>query len=80
MRKRAFEVAAWVVVPSLWLAIVAWAFIEWRRDGTSGETLLTTVFIVGVLSLFGPSVRLTKALLARRAKAQQTYRPTRLGS
>lgn len=80
MRKRVFKVAAWVVVPSLWLAIVAWAFLEWRRDNTSGETLLTTVVIVGTVSLFGPSVRLTKALLARRAKAQQTYRPTRLGS
>ncbi len=80
MRERVLKVAAWVVIPSLWLAIVAWAFLEWRRGATSGETLLLTVFIVGVLSLFGPSVRLTKALLARRAKAQQTYRPTRLGS
>lgn len=76
MRKRVYALAAWVIIPCLWLAIVAWAFLEWRRGDASDEKLLTTVIIVGVLGLFAPAVRLTKAAFARGAKAPPKHPPT----
>jgi hypothetical protein len=78
MRKRVYALAAGVIIPSLWLAIVAWAFLEWRRGDASDEKLLTTVLIVGILGLFAPAVRLTKAAFARGAKAPPQHPPLNL--
>jgi hypothetical protein len=78
MRKRVYALFSWVVIPSLWLALIGWTFIQWRRGETSYEQLVTTAGTVAMLWFFSAGVPLIKTMLARRNRTPSTYRPTRL--
>lgn len=78
MRKRVHTLLWWVVIPSLWLALVGWTVFQWRRGETSFEQLVTTAGTVAMLWFFSAGVPLIKAMLARQNRTPTAYRPTRL--
>lgn len=79
MQKPALTIAYRVIVPSLWLAVVVWTFMQWHRGDTTFEQFLTTAGTIAMLWFFYAAVPLIKARLARRTRTPPEYRPTNLG-
>lgn len=79
MRKQVLVALSWVIIPSLWLAVLVWTFMQWRRGDITSERCLTTSGTAAMFWFFHAAVPLIKARLARQTKTPGEYCPTSLG-